>query len=175
ATISSVERGLGGVRLVLHGADRASAIRYAESGGHLTATVAAAVELPPLDPEAPTFVALHREVRERAAELAKKRGVPAEAVEQMVEQITEPGQLTDLVATYLDVPVADRQALLEMLAVEDRLRRVLIHVSARSRCSRHRKTSSRRSKKSSAAASARSTCASSCARSRRSSATATRP
>ena len=34
----------------------------------------------------------------------------------------------DLVAGYLDVPVAERQALLEALAIEDRLRGVLIHV-----------------------------------------------
>ena len=85
-------------------------------------------ELPPLDPKDPAFVALHREVRERAAELATRRGVPEEAVEQMLDQITEPGRLADLVAGYLDVPVAERQALLEALAIEDRLRRVLIHV-----------------------------------------------
>jgi ATP-dependent Lon protease len=128
ATISSVQRGLGGVRLVLEGADRATALRIAESGGHLVATIAAAVELPPLDPKDSTFVALHREVRARAAELAKKRGVPDDAVETMLDQIEEPGQLTDLIASYLDVPVGDRQALLETLAVEDRLRRVLVLV-----------------------------------------------
>src|SRR5258706_8782890 len=128
ATLGSVERGLGGVRLVLHGHDRANAMRFTDAGGHLVATVAQAVELPALDPDGPAFVALHREVRSRAAELATKRGLPDEAVEQMLEQITDPGRLTDLVATYLDVPVAERQALLETLAVEDRLRKVLIHV-----------------------------------------------
>ncbi len=128
ATISSVERGLGGVRLVLHGRERGNAIKVAESGGHFVATVTPAAELAPLDPNGSAFVALHREVRERAAELAKKRGLPDDAVDQMLEQITEPGRLTDIVATYLDVPIADRQALLETLAVEDRLRRVLIHV-----------------------------------------------
>src|SRR5262249_52599598 len=65
ATISSVERGLGGVRLVLTGHDRANALRFSESGGHLVATVAPAVELPPLDPAASTFVALHRDGRGR--------------------------------------------------------------------------------------------------------------
>jgi ATP-dependent Lon protease len=93
------------------------------------ATVSPATELPPLDPKDTAFEALHREVRLRAAELAKKRGLPAEAVDQMLEQITEPGRLADLVAGYLDVPVADRQGLLEALAIEDRLRRVLIQVT----------------------------------------------
>src|SRR5256885_11165102 len=49
ATISSVQRGLGGVRLVLEGRERANAIRVAPGAdGHLVATVSAAVELPPL-------------------------------------------------------------------------------------------------------------------------------
>jgi ATP-dependent Lon protease len=129
ATISSVQRGLGGVRLLLEGRDRANAIKISTAdGGHLVATVSPAVELPPLDAKHSTFVALHREVRARAAELAKKRGLPDEAVEQMLEQITEPSHLTDLLAGYLDVPVAERQELLETLAVEDRLRRVLVLV-----------------------------------------------
>src|SRR5213078_3223585 len=48
--------------------------------------------------------------------------------EAMIAQINGAGQLADLVAGYLEVAVAERQALLETLAVEDRLRRVLIHV-----------------------------------------------
>jgi ATP-dependent Lon protease len=128
ATISSVQRGLGGVRLVLNGRDRANAIKISQVDGHLVATVQPTVELAPLDAKDSTFQALHREVRARSAELAKKRGLPDEAVEQMMAQIGEPGELTDLVAAYLDVPVAERQELLETLAVEDRLRRVLVLV-----------------------------------------------
>ena len=128
ATISSVQRGLGGVRLVLNGRDRANAIKISQVDGHLVATVQPAVEIAALDAKDSTFQALHREVRARSAELAKERGLPDEAVEQMMAQIREPGELTDLVAAYLDVPVADRQELLEMLAVEDRLRRVLVLV-----------------------------------------------
>ena len=128
ATLGSVQRGLGGVRLVLEGHERGIVMRVAPGDGYLVATVAPATELPPLDPKDSTFVALYREVRARAAELAMKRGVPAEAVEQMLSQIDDPGRLADLVAGYLDAPVADRQALLEALAIEDRLRRVLIHV-----------------------------------------------
>jgi ATP-dependent Lon protease len=128
ATLSSVQRGLGGVRVTLEGHQRGIAMRMTPHDGYLVATVSEATELPALDAKDSAFVALHREVRERAAMLAKKRGLPEEAVEQMLTQITEPGQLADLVAGYLDVPVAERQAVLEALAIEDRLRRVLIHV-----------------------------------------------
>ena len=128
ATITSLERGLGGVRVALEGVERGIAMRVAAKDGYLVATVSEATELPPLDATDATFVGLHREVRERAAELATKRGVPAEAVGPMLAQITEPGQLADVVAGYLDAPLADRQGLLEALAIEDRLRRVLILV-----------------------------------------------
>ncbi|TMQ04620.1 MAG: endopeptidase La [Deltaproteobacteria bacterium] len=128
AAITSVERGLGGMRVALEGQERGIAMRVVLNDGYLVATVSEGAELPPLDARDPTFVALHREVRERAAELAIRRGVSAEAVGQMLKQITEPGQLADLVAGYLDAPVAERQGLLEALAVEDRLRRVLLMV-----------------------------------------------
>ncbi len=128
ATLSSVQRGPGGVRLVLEGLERGIAMRVTSQDGYLVAQVAPAIEQQPIDPKDHAFVALHREVRERAAELAKKRGLPEEAVDQMISQIEEPGRLADLVAAYLDVPVAERQGLLEALAIEDRLRRVLIHV-----------------------------------------------
>ena len=128
ATLSSVQRGLGGVRLVLEGLHRGVSVKVTPKDGYLVATVAEAAELQPLDVKDPSFVGLHREVRERAAELATKRGVPDDAVDQMLKQIKEPGQLADLVASYLDVPAADRQAILEELEIEARLRRVLIHV-----------------------------------------------
>ena len=128
ATLTSVQRGMGGVRVILEGHSRAIAVRTTLKDGYLVAQVADALELPPIDAKDPTFSALHREVRDRAAELAKKRGISDDAVAQMLAQIEDPGRLADLVANYLDAPVIDRQALLETLAVEDRLRRVLIHV-----------------------------------------------
>ena len=82
----------------------------------------------PLDSHDAAFVALHREARERAAELGKKLGLPDEAVNQILAEVDEPGRLADLVAGYIDIPPAERQALLETLSVEDRLRRVLVHV-----------------------------------------------
>ncbi len=129
ATIGSVQRGLGGIRLVLDGKARGIAMRLARTKqGFLEATVQEASEMLPLDPRDAAFAGLHREARERAAELGKKLGLPDEAVEQILAEVDEPGRLADLVAGYLDVPVAAKQVLLETLSVEDRLRRVLVHV-----------------------------------------------
>src|ERR671924_243322 len=85
AKISQIQRGLGGVQLLLHG-------------------------------------------ESRAAELGQKSGLPEEVVRQVLEGVADPGRLADLVAGYLEIQPAERQGLLETLSVEDRLRRVLVHV-----------------------------------------------
>ncbi len=128
ATVGSIQRSLGSILLLLEGRGRGIATRYATKNGYLEATVQEAREMLALDANDPAFVALHHEVRERAAELGRKLGLPEEAVGQFLQGVQEPGPLADLVAGYLDIPAADKQALLETLSVEDRLRRVLLHV-----------------------------------------------
>jgi len=128
ATVGSIQRSLGSVLLLLEGKSRGIATRFVSREGRLEATVQPAQEMLALDPRDPAFIALHHEVRERAAELGRKMGLPEEAVNQFLEGVQEPGKLADLVAGYLDLPVGEKQAILETLSVEDRLRRVLLHV-----------------------------------------------
>jgi len=128
AHISQVQRNLGGVQLMLNGEVRGTAVHYTETNGYLEATVRETEDLPPLNAKDAAFVALHREVRERAAELGQKSGLPSEVVQQVLQGVTDPGALADLVAGHLDIKSAERQQLLEALSVEDRLRRVLVHV-----------------------------------------------
>ena len=128
ATVGAVQRGLGGVRLILEGKARGIALRYALKNGYLEAAVQEAREMQALDAHDPAFMALHREARERAAELGRKMGLPEEVVQQILAEVDEPGRLADLIAGYIDIPAPERQALLETLSVEDRLRRVLVHV-----------------------------------------------
>jgi ATP-dependent Lon protease len=128
ATIGSIQRGLGGVRLVLEGKARGIALKISQKNGYLEAAVQTALEMLPLDARDSAFVALYREARERAAELGRKLGLPEETIEQVLAEVDEPGRLADVVAGYIDIPFAERQALLETLSVEDRLRRVLVHV-----------------------------------------------
>ncbi|HKW40338.1 MAG TPA: endopeptidase La [Gemmatimonadales bacterium] len=128
AKISQIQRGLGGVQLLLHGEHRGTALHYVDNGRYLEAVVREVSDLPPLSLEDAAFMALHREARERAAELGQKSGLPEEVVGQVLEGVTDPGRFADLVAGYLEVKPAERQALLETLSVEERLRRVLVHV-----------------------------------------------
>ena len=85
-------------------------------------------EMKPINENDPAFAALYRETRERAMELGERKGLPEEVLHQVLDSVTDPGRFADLVAGYVELPVAEKQALLETLGVEERLRRVLIHV-----------------------------------------------
>ena len=128
ARIGQVQRGLGGVQLLLQGEQRATALQYGQGDGFMNAVVVPAEELGPLDENDAAFTALHKETRERAAELGERRGLPEEVVHQVLDSVTEAGKFTDLVAGYIDLAVPERQGLLETLSVEERMRRVLVHV-----------------------------------------------
>src|SRR5688500_12930364 len=85
-------------------------------------------EMAPLSESDAAFEALHKEARERAAELGEKRGLPEEVVHQVLDSVEDPGRFADLVAGYIELTVPEKQGLLETLSVEERLRRVLVHV-----------------------------------------------
>ena len=128
ARIGQMQRGLAGMQLLLHGESRGIAMHVGERNGYLESIVRQAEEMSPLNEEDPAFVALYREARARAAELGQKSGLPEEVVQQVLAGVHEPGRFADLVAGYLDINPGQRQALLETLSVEERLRRVLVHV-----------------------------------------------
>src|SRR6188768_1930317 len=128
ARIGQIQRGLGGVQLLLQGEQRASSLQYVMTDNYLSAVVAPVEEMAPVNENDPAFVALYKEIRERAAELGERRGLPEEVVHQVLDAVTDPGRFSDLVAGYIELPVAEKQGLLETLSVEERLRRVLVHV-----------------------------------------------
>src|SRR3954471_12240293 len=128
ARIGQLQRGLSGMQLLLNGERRGIAIHYSERDGYLQAIVREAEEMLPLNPEDHAFVGLHREARVRAAELGQKSGLPDEVVQQVLAGVNEAGKFADLVAGYIDITPPQRQQLLETLSVEERLRRVLVHM-----------------------------------------------
>ncbi|MEO7794823.1 MAG: endopeptidase La [Thermoanaerobaculia bacterium] len=128
ARLGQVQRSLSGMQLVLHGERRGVALRFQERDGYYIATAITAADQNPAEPGNAAFVALFREARERSIELAKRAGLPEELVQQVLSIASEPSRFADLVSAYVELPTADRQKLLELLSVEERLRSVLIQV-----------------------------------------------
>jgi ATP-dependent Lon protease len=127
--VAQVQRGAGGVQLLIHGEGRALSLQYQDLPGQgLQAHVREMEDQAPVNPDDPAFVALYRELRDRAAELGRRRGIPAEMLQQFMEGVTEPGPFADLVAFYVEMGTEAKQKLLEVLSVEERLRSLLLIV-----------------------------------------------
>ena len=126
AKIDQLQRGLGGAQLLVSGVHRAISLRVEEQDGYYAATVSDAEELMPAQDEDLAFTALHKEARARAAELGEKTGLPKEITEQVLKSVNHPGRFADMVAGYLDITAQERQRILETLAIEERLRKILM-------------------------------------------------
>ncbi len=127
--IIQTHRVRGGMQLLVQGEGRAQALSYFKEGeAMLQANLIAMERQDPSNPEDPAFQALDGELRERAAELGTRRGVPAEALNQLIQGVEDPGAFADLVAFYLELPTGDKQGLLEILGDEERMREALVAV-----------------------------------------------
>jgi len=97
ARISQIQRGLGGVQLLLQGEQRATSLHYSTADNYLSAVVMPVEEMNPLNEQDAAFIALHKELRDRAAELGERRGLPEDVVHQVLDSVTEAGKFADLV------------------------------------------------------------------------------
>src|SRR5690242_18140482 len=96
ARIGQIQRGLGGVQLLLQGEQRATAIQYVMTDNYLSAVVSPVEEMAPVNENDPAFVALYKEIRERAAELGERRGLPEEVVHQVLDAVTDAGRFSEI-------------------------------------------------------------------------------
>lgn len=127
--IIQTHRVRGGMQLLVQGEGRAQALNYMSEGeAMLQANLITMERQPPSNPEDTAFQALDGELRERAAELGTRRGVPMEALNQLIQGVDEPGAFADLVAFYLELPTEEKQRILEILGDEDRMRAALVAV-----------------------------------------------
>jgi ATP-dependent Lon protease len=127
--ILQVQRTPAGLQLLIQGVQRAKALRYERVGEAMLEADVWVIE-DETTPEArdAAFIALDRELRERAGELGRRRGMPPEALAQIVQGVEDPGAFADMVAFYLELPAKQKQELLELLPVGERMRRVLVGV-----------------------------------------------
>jgi len=131
--IIQTHRVRGGVQLLVQGEGRAQSVAYHRDEENEESEMLRAVLLDmerqaTHSEEDPAFQALDKELRDRAAELGTRRGVPAEALNQLITGVDESGAFADLVAFYLELPTSEKQSLLEVLDDEARMRKALVAV-----------------------------------------------
>ncbi len=112
----------GTVRVLVEGVTRARIHNFVPNESYFEAEVE---DLPEGSVDAPEAQAVMRAVADQFEEFAKlSRKTPPE-VQQAIAQITDPARLADTIAAHLSAKVADKQALLEIIEVPQRLERVL--------------------------------------------------
>lgn len=129
ARITQVQRFGAGLQIILSCDGRASALRYSENDGLISAVTLELVDLPSRPGSEPIVEALAKEVRERAIAYGRRRGAPEDVLRQFVGALHDPVELAHHVAFYLDLETADKQAILETLSNEQRLTRLAAHLS----------------------------------------------
>jgi ATP-dependent Lon protease len=130
--VRMVAAGEGGHHLVVQGEQRLRIVEFLAGWPFLVARVAAVEEV---EPEAstigPAMEARFVRLKEQAVEaIHLLPNAPAELA-GVVEAVASPAQLCDMVAGLLDVPVDEKQAVLECFDLRERLDKVLELLGAR--------------------------------------------
>ena len=111
----------GTVKVLVEGRTRAKLVALHDRSEYFEAEVEA---IPEADASGTDVQALMRAVQEQFENYVKlNRKIPPEAV-TTISQLTDPGRLADQVASNLSVKLSDKQELLEMPEVKDRLEKV---------------------------------------------------
>jgi ATP-dependent Lon protease len=112
----------GTVRVLVEGGHRARITRFVENGEYFEAEVEPIEEENAETAEARAVARAVVDQWENYVKLSRK--APPE-VSQAISQISEPARLADSVAAHLTVKIPDKQALLELADVPQRLERIL--------------------------------------------------
>jgi len=112
--------------VILQGVSRIRMLEVDSEDPFLIARVQSVPDSTESNAELDALVANLKEVAKRVVKLMPE--LPKEAV-ALVDSVTEPGQLADLITSNLDVPVEEKQEVLEIFDLKARLQRVLQFLS----------------------------------------------
>jgi ATP-dependent Lon protease len=112
----------GTVRVLVEGGQRARITNFIENGEYFEAVVEEIEETNADTPEARAIARAAAEQWDNYVKLSRK--TPPD-VHQAVSQISEPSRLADSIANHLTVKIPDKQSLLELADVPQRLERIL--------------------------------------------------
>ena len=112
--------------VILQGVSRIRLVDISNQEPFMTARVQPLPDLPVTDVELDALVMNLKDVAKRVIKLMPE--LPKEA-SALVDSVTEPGQLADLITSNLDVQVDEKQDVLETFDLKTRLRKVLQFLS----------------------------------------------
>ena len=112
--------------VILQGVSRIRLVDVSNQEPFMTARVQPLPDLPVTDVELDALVMNLKDVAKRVIKLMPE--LPKEA-SALVDSVTEPGQLADLITSNLDVQVDEKQDVLETFDLKTRLRKVLQFLS----------------------------------------------
>lgn len=112
--------------VILQGMTRIQITEYVEADPFLMGHVREIPDIIAPDVELEAFVLNLRDVAKRVIKLMPE--LPKEAL-NLVDGITEPGALADLITSNLDIPIEEKQDVLETVDVKARMRKVLQFLS----------------------------------------------
>ncbi len=116
----------GTVRVLVEGGYRARVKKFTESGDFFEAEIEEIEETNADSPEARAIARAAADQWDNYVKLSRKAG----EVQQGVTQATEPSRIADTIAGNLTVKIPDKQALLELADVPQRLERILALIEA---------------------------------------------
>jgi ATP-dependent Lon protease len=117
----------GTVKVLVEGGRRAKIMSFKETGSYFEAFVE---ELPDREADAKELEALGRTVVGQFEQYIKLNKKIAPEVLVSLNQIEEPSKLADTVASHLNLKIAEKQELLEVPRVNERLERVFAHMES---------------------------------------------
>ena len=112
----------GTMKVLVEGTARAKILHFMENPLYLEAEVEI---LPEHTADATELKALVRSVRENFASYVKLNRKVMPEVSVTVDQVDEPGKLADVIAGHIGLKIEEKQELLQTLAVNERLNRIL--------------------------------------------------
>jgi ATP-dependent Lon protease len=120
--LKALRHSTGNYSLILQGLVRVRIERVTQQSPYIKARVSRLDEPKQDDVECEALAMSLRDTAKQVIQLMPE--LPREAG-SLIDSISEPGQLADLVASNLEAPVDDKAALLESVDVKDRIRKVL--------------------------------------------------
>jgi ATP-dependent Lon protease len=109
----------GSTRIICQGLSRVKLVEILQTRPYLTARVEVLAEVPATGEEATVLV---RSILSTFEQIAGHMPQMPEELRAMVSDTEEPGRLADLITTNLNLPVAERQQVLEATSLADRLK-----------------------------------------------------